>query len=259
MIFIVNFDMKQEDINNIISTKWENVIVDCLSYTGKERKFFVINTIESSSYNDLTRSKRQFIIKNVNVLSNDILDIIFSNKKKLIYLINISYNQEKYIYRKYRGKYKYHKCKFNPNEDNFFLYLKRLIFLKDNRMKLIGFEKATNIRYILKFISYNLPYTNLDNNEMLKNIELLIELDKYSFVIDKDLILTVLLNLFIVPTFGYTVEFPPSVKTNKKNKKQKELTQNEVYDLSLERMTDYYKNRDKIFMNRKIELDGGLI
>ena len=126
-------------------------------------------------------------------------------------------------------------------------------------MKLIGFENATNIRYILKFISYNLPYTNLDNNEMLKNIELLIELDNYCFVINKDSILTLLLNLFIVPTFGYTVEFPPSVKTNKKNKKQKELTQNEVYDLSLERMTDYYKNRDKIFLNKTIEPDGGLI
>ena len=251
--------MQRDDINNIISVKWENIVIDCLSYAGKKRRFFVINTIESPSFSDLTRSKRQFIIKNVNVLSNNVLDIIFSNRNKLIYLINVSYNQEKYIYRKYKGKYKYHKCKFNPNENSFFLYLKRLIFLKDNRMKLIEFENATNIRYILKFISYNLPYTDLGTNKMLKNIELLIELDKYSFVINKDLIMTLLLNLFIVPTFGYTVEFPPSIRTDKKTKKQKDPTQDEVYEMSLEMMTDYYKNRDKIFLNKKVELDGGLI
>ncbi|KKN01875.1 hypothetical protein LCGC14_1123270 [marine sediment metagenome] len=258
MIFIINFDMKQEDINEFMNTKWENIVFDCLHYTGKERRFFILNTIDSSSYNNLTHSKRQFIIKNVNVLSTNILDAIFSNSNKLIYLINVSYNQEKYIYKKYRGKYRYYKCKFSPNEDNFLLYLKRLIFSKDNRMKLIKFNNANNIRYILKFISYNLPYTNLEKEEMLENVELLIELDKYSFVINKDKILRVLLNLFIVPSFGYTVTFPPRVKFNKKSKKQKETTQTEVYELSLEKMTDYYKNREKIFMDNN-DFEGGLI
>lgn len=251
--------MKQEDINEFMGTKWDNIVIDCLSYTGKQRNFFVINTIESSSYNELTHGKRQFIIKNVNVLSNSILDIIFSNRNKLIYLINVNHNQEKYIYIKYRGKYRYYKCKYNPHEDNFLLYLKKLIFLKDNRMKLIETNNVKNIRYILKFISYNLPYTNLTNDEMLKNVELLIELDKYSFIINKDTILKILLNLFIVPTFGYTVEFPPKVKISKKTKKQKELTQNEVYELALERMTDYYKNREKIFLKDNKNIEGGLI
>ena len=59
-------------------------------------------------------------------------------------------------------------------------------------MKLLEYDNTKNIRYILKFISYNLPYTDLGTNEMLKNIELLIELDKYCFVINKDLILTFL-------------------------------------------------------------------
>jgi len=250
--------MPINDINKIESKiNYDTQTIDCLGTNKKNVKFLINNAITSTS-NILSHRKQQVIIKDANKIKIGLIDIMFKNSKnKDIYLININVKQEKYIYKNHRNKYKYFNCSYNSNKDNFFLYLKKLLYQNNNRDSLLNEFKNTNIETILNFISYNLPLSNLNAEELYINYNLLNKLYKYQYKIKSDHILKLIIKKLIIPTFGISVTMPP--KNNEEKVVEEKPPNVNIRKLAAEKMVNYFKNRNDYF-NHKISYveDDGL-
>lgn len=241
--------MLSTEIEDLLKDYKDSTIINCLSYNSKSMKVMVENSLLSTGFDNLNNSM-VYIIKNTYFADNVIFDIIFNYRRKNIYIINVSQKQEKYIYRKYKGKYKYFNCSFT--KDNKHLQILKLMFLPENRISLLDEELPYPIKYILNLISYNLIDTDLKNKQLLKNYNLLLDLDKYCYKVNNKLILSLLATIFenpsYIPKFKY---IPKKVQKDikQKNKKSKKIN---IELLAKENMKNYFKMRnEKFFSNIK--------
>lgn len=235
--------MPPTEIKELLKDYKDSTTVNCLSYSSKSIKVMVENSILSTGLDNLNNSM-VYIIKNTYFTDNTIFNIIFKYWRKNIYVINVSQKQEKYIYRKYKGKYKYFNCSFTKDETH--LKLLKLIFLPENRTSLINENFKYPMHYILKTISYNLIDTDLENKQLLDNYNLLLNLDKYCYKVDNKLIISLLTTIFKNPSYIPKFNYPPS-KTKKENK-QKSKKAN-IKTLAKENMKKYFKMRNDNFFS----------
>jgi len=256
LIYLTNFDINQNDINNLTKNKNSNVI-DCLSSSIKKIKFLIYNTITSTT-NIISHGKQYILIRDSYKLDNELINFIFKNSRnKDIYLININPKQERFLYKNHRNKYRYYKCKYDPTKDNFFIYLKRLIFQNENREDLLDEFNNLNLDTILNFIGYNLSMSNLDKISLQDNYRIINRLYKYKYKIKREYIMNIITKVLKIPSFGVAVNFPPQIKKSKKVKIEKESTK-DLQLLASEKMVNYFKNKKNNFNNETIKVEGGL-
>lgn len=258
MIYVTNFEMDQINIVNLSKNK-NNITIDCLSGNIKKIRFLIYNTITGTS-NILSQGKQQILIRDSYKLDNELLNFIFSNSRnKDIYLININTKQERFLYKNHRNRYKYHKCKYDPSKDNFFIYLKKLLFQSENRDGLLDEFNDLNEGTILNFIGYNLPMSNLDNILLYDNYNILNRLYKYKYKIKREYILNIIVKTLNIPSFGISVGFPPNKgKVKVKEIKVKKITNKKLQKLASEKMVTYFKNKDTYFNEEAKAEEGGL-
>jgi hypothetical protein len=258
LIFITNFEVKQESIIELSKNK-NNLIIDCLNGSTKKIRFLIYNAITGTS-NILSHGKQQIIIRDSNKLDNELLNFIFSNSRnKDIYLINLNPTQERFLFKNHRNKYRYYEGAYDPSKDNFFIYLKKILFQNENRYKLLDEFESLNEGTILDFIGYNLPMSNLDNQLLLDNYDILNNLYKYKYKVKREYILNIITKLLNVPSFGVSIGFPPKkAKIKKKKKKDKKMTNNDAWKLASKKMVNYFKNKDNYFKEDNEIKEGGL-
>lgn len=257
MIYIINFDIKQKEIDKLIIPKFENIIINCLEYSSKTLHFHIQEIIGNSDYNNMTHMKRRYYIYNSYIMTNKLIDVIFKNYRKFIYVINVKNTQERYIYNKYKGKYRYYNgCSFNFSMGDMKLYLKKLMFLKENRNNINNEGIDIQMKYISKFISYNMIYTNLSEKQLLTNIELLMNIDKFIYNIKNEYIFNIIINNFFVPDYSSLIKFPPKHKKiiKKKNKVMDELKDKyngDIMKMAQDKMVSYFNKDGNIFSPMK--------
>ncbi len=258
MIYLTNFDMDQNNINDLIKNK-NNIIIDCLSSSIKKMKFLIYNTITSTT-SILSHGKQYILIRDAYKLDNELLNFIFKNSRnKDIYLININTNQERFIYKNHRNKYQYYKCKYDPTKNNFFIYLKKLIFQNENRENLLDEFNNLNMGTILNFIGYNLSMSNLNKISLYDNYRIINRLYKYKYKIKRKHIMNIITKVLKIPSFGVAINFPPQIKKNKDKKvKDKKESSKDLQLLASKKMVNYFKNKENNFNNKTVKVEGGL-
>ncbi len=252
MIYVVNYDMDEEDISKISDFKYNNIFINCLDHSTKGIENVLINTFAEPNRNFFSGKICRYIIRNVYFANNKSIDIVFRNVGRIIYLINISYEQEKYIYSKHKNKYRYYKCSFKRRDDSFTLMVKRVMFWNDmNKLSLLE-GQSYDIGYLLKLISYNLPESVLSETDFLNNLELIMDLGKYVNMINKENIFVSLLLNFVTPSYITKFRYPPKHRKGKKKKEESELKTKyggNIEDMARDKMIEYFKYRDSDFGN----------
>lgn len=238
--------MPPTEINNLLKDYKDSITINCLSYSTKSIKVVVENSILSNGFDNLNNSLVH-LIENTYFTDNSIFDIIFKYWRKNIYVINVSKKQEKYIYKKYKGKYKYFNCSYSKDETN--LQILKLMFLPENRATLIDEKYKYPTNYLLKLISYNLIDTDLNTKQLLENYNLLLDLDKYCHKINNELILSLLTTNFKIPSYIPKFKHPPRISKKENKQKEKKLSKINIEKLAKEQMKNYFKLRNKTFFN----------
>lgn len=247
--------MLPPELKTLTDSNYDIYIVDCLNTSQKQIRYDMYVNITTSN-NILSSAKKQIIFRDAYLLDSNSIDYIFEkSRNKIVYLINLNTNQERNLMKKYRNKYKYYNCVYDPNKDNFFLYLKQLMFQQTNRYKLMNSTLGTNVKVIMDYIGYNLPFTNLSVTDMRYNYNLLHDLYRYLYKIPNNHILNNIIINLRVPTFGTALKFPPKHQKLKKIKKEKKMTKQNLEKLASEKMITYFE-RDIKWSKTSTDEDG---
>lgn len=234
MIFISNTHKNENDIKSEFA-EYEVSITECVKSVNSKRSM-TSELIESVLIADtLFMKKRVFFFYESNLLSNLQIHDLFlryydfenPNNQKDIYLLDCSNEQIKFVKDNFeRYEYKFYNMDNSKEKNLFFTTLKQILALSVNRDSIIDYENSDiPISYITKFISYNCIQEK-DVNTLLNNLNLLIDLGKYTYKADEEVIHKLLNDVF-VPVVTHTIEFPP------KNTQKKEKNKNNEDEMRL--------------------------
>jgi hypothetical protein len=245
MLYITNRDLETSEISELIEQKVNLRRIDCSEYKKSQLMTRILSSIHSKDF--IQSIKHSVLIENGFVLTNEHISSIFNSSNTTdIYIIGINRQQEKYIYRNFKKKYRYYKSSYN-RYDNFFLNVKKLMYLPkgEKRNELKDEIDKNKLSFFVKVLGYNLLNTDLDNKQLLYNIDLLSLIFNLSMTGRSELGLELLIETFEVPTYGEELIYIKREKSNKKKKESKPKKNKVGIRKASNVMTTYFKERNK--------------